>query len=108
MKGILLDNEFDVQIEPARDADGKIAGGLVIGDILAQNQAVILYAHKGELKETPALGAGISRMPLDHDALAWRTEIRQQLEYDGQIVEDVAIGKDGIITIKSEYRNGNI
>ena len=59
--GILLDPETsDLKINTARDARGLIAGGLEIGRTTYQNQAVILQAHKGEFKEYPLLGAGIS------------------------------------------------
>ena len=50
MKGITL-KDYEVVIQPHRGPDGKIISGLVIGDTLHQNQALILHLHKGELKE---------------------------------------------------------
>ena len=46
MIGIQL-TDYDVNIDVKRDGDGHIASGLVLGDILAQNQALILSMHKG-------------------------------------------------------------
>lgn len=71
-------------------------GTLQIGDILRQNQALILLLHKGELKERPAVGIGISDMLLDNDPIYWRTSIKKQLEMDGQKVDSVKIMLDGI------------
>lgn len=71
-------------------------GSIAIGDILRQNQALILTLHKGELKERPAVGVGISDMLLDHDPIYWRTAIKEQLEMDGQRVGGVKITKTGI------------
>lgn len=102
MNGIQLEQSFDIQIRVERDASGRIAGGLVVGDILAQNQALIINAHKGEFKESPIVGVGISDMLLDHDALAWRTEIREQLEIDGQTVDDVKVTTSEI-TVDAHY-----
>lgn len=77
-------------------------GTLELGDILRQNQALILILHKGELKERPAVGVGISDMLLDNDPIYWRTKIKEQLEMDGQKVGSVKIMRDGI-QIESTY-----
>ena len=95
MRGIQLTNyEPDIQVK--RGKDGKIANGFVVGDTLRQNQALILLLHKGELKEWPAVGCGISDMLLDNDPIYWRTIIREQLEMDGQKVKSVKITTTGI------------
>lgn len=74
-----------------------VSGGkLVVGDILRQNQALLLMLHKGELKERPAVGVGISDMLLDNDPIYWRTSIKEQLEMDGQRVGSVKITRTGI------------
>lgn len=87
MNGVQLIWNGDGQcLEPAVER-----GTLAIGDILHQNQALILSLHKGELKERPAVGVGISDMLLDHDPILWRTAIKEQLEMDGQRVESVRI-----------------
>lgn len=71
-------------------------GTLAVDDILRQNQALILALHKGELKERPAVGVGLSDMLLDHDPIYWRTAIKEQLEMDGQRVGSVKIAHTGI------------
>lgn len=102
MKGIQLDQTFDLSIRVKRDTSGRVTNGLVIDDTLAQNQALIISAHKGEFKESPVVGVGISDMLLDHDPLAWRTEIREQLEIDGQTVGNVKVTTSGI-TVDARY-----
>lgn len=101
MNGIQLTN-YDLVVNVTRDASGKIAGGLVIGDILRQNQALILLLHKGELKSDPSVGIGISDMLLDHNLQAWKKEIREQMELDGQKVDSVQIEVSGLV-IDSKY-----
>ena len=71
-------------------------GTLALGDTLRQNQALLLLLHKGELKERPAVGVGISDMLLDNDPIYWRTAIKEQLEMDGQRVSSVKITRTGI------------
>lgn len=93
MTGIQLDNSYDLDIR---------SGSLKVGDTTAQNQALIIGSHKGEFKEQPAVGVGISDMLLDHNPLAWRQEIREQLEIDGQEVNNVQITKTGV-TVDAHY-----
>lgn len=88
MIGLLLGQDYQPIIEH---------GGLALGEITPQNQAIILQLHPGELKENPAVGCGISDMLLDHDPLRWRQLIREQLELDGQIVQEIKITTMGII-----------
>lgn len=78
-------------------------GTFAIGPVLAQNQALILLLHKGESKEKPFTGVGISDMLLDHDPLLWRTEIKEQLALDNQTVTSVAITTKGI-KIEADYQ----
>lgn len=101
MNGIQLE-KFTPVVQVRRDANGKIVGGLVVGDILYQNQAIILSMQPGELKEFPEVGVGISDMLLDNNPLYWRGRIREQLEIDGQTVESIKITTKGI-EIKARY-----
>ena len=101
MIGIQL-TDYDVNIDVKRDGDGHIASGLVLGDILAQNQALILSMHKGDLKSDVSVGVGIDRMLLDNDRLGWEREIQEQLELDGQMVEAVEVTNKEI-KIKAQY-----
>lgn len=101
MNGIqMIDYDLDIQVR--YDVSGRILSGLTVGDILNQNQALILVFHKGDLKDDVSVGVGIDRMLLDHDRLTWSREIREQLEMDGQKVEDVKVD-DKSISIKASY-----
>ena len=101
MTGIQLTG-YDVDVQVQRDAAGLIDSGLVLGDILAQNQALILSMHKGDLKSDVSVGVGIDRMLLDSDRLGWKREIQEQLELDGQVVESVDVTLT-YINIKAKY-----
>lgn len=94
--------DYDLAIDVRRDNAGRISGGLVLGDILYQNQALILALHKGDLKSDVSVGVGIDRMLLDNERLTWTREIREQLELDGQKVDNVQI-TDKEIIIKAKY-----
>lgn len=105
--GILIDPQTgDLQLDTERDALGLIAQGLGIGDTTYQNQAIILQAVKGEFKEYPTLGVGISDMVNDHEATGWMREIALQLESDGMTVKEVDIDiTSGKLTIDAEYNS---
>lgn len=97
MTGIQLIENEEHGLEPI-----VVNGTLCLGDILRQNQALILTLHKGELKERPAVGVGIGDMLLDNDPIFWRTAIKEQLEMDGQKVKSVKITATDI-QIESTY-----
>lgn len=101
MTGIQL-IEYDLAFKVEKDRYGKIISGLQVGDILHQNQAVILAIDKGELKENPSIGVGLPNMLLEHDLTAIRSEIRQQLELDGQTVTSVQVTSK-TVTINAKY-----
>ena len=101
MNGIRT-QDFDIKIDIKKGLDGKITSGLEVGDILRQNQALILVMHKGELKENPSVGVGISDIINDHQLDKWRAEIREQLEMDGPKVNSVKLDNYGL-TIEAEY-----
>lgn len=101
MTGIQL-TDYDLAVDVRRDADGRISDGLVVGDILYQNQALILAFRKGDLKADVSVGVGIDRMLLDNERLTWQREIQEQLEMDGQQVASVEI-TDREIKINARY-----
>ena len=88
--------EYDLEVKVVKDSSGRIVSGLTVGDILHQNQALILLFHKGDLKDDVSVGVGIDRMMLDNDRLSWSREIREQLNMDGQKVKDVTISETTI------------
>ncbi len=95
-------------IELRYDGNGNVLepvvrnGSMAVGDTLRQNQALLLTLHKGELKERPSAGVGLSDMLLDNDPIYWRTEIKEQLEMDGQTVAKVRITEKGV-EIEASY-----
>lgn len=101
MTGIQL-TDYDLAVKVERDSSGKILNGMVVGDVLHQNQAVILSIRKGELKENPSVGVGLADMLLEHDLAAIQNEIRQQLEMDGQKVSMVRVTHQEVI-INAKY-----
>lgn len=94
--------DYDITVKVQRDRFGRIVSGLTVGDILHQNQAVILTTRKGELKENPSVGAGLPDMLMEHDLTAIRNEIRQQLEMDGQKVTSVRVTSSEVF-IEASY-----
>ena len=101
MKAIQL-KDYDIEVKVKRDSYGKIVSGMIIGDVLHQNQAIILSMRNGDLKENPSIGVGLSDLLLDHNMLSIRSEIRQQLELDGQTVNSVMVSKSSI-AIDAKY-----
>lgn len=94
----------DLQMAVQRDAAGLIAQGLEIGVTTFQNQALILQASKGEFKEYPTLGVGISDILGDNEATGWKREIALQLEADGMKVKAVDLDvKNNKLTIDAKY-----
>lgn len=93
--GIRLNGDYDVDIKPRRDAQGKIVSGMVAGEITYQNQAIILSARKGEIKEYPTLGVGLGDACNDEDTRQWKREIAEQIEGDGQRIERLIFDERG-------------
>lgn len=78
--------------------DIKIENGhIAIGETLPQNEFLLLVMNKGELKEDPMVGVGISDMINDNDILGWKRKIRDGLKADGMKVEQISISSDGRI-----------
>ncbi len=87
-KGILLNKDFGLAIQPVRNADGKITRGLLLGDTLDQEAVVVLKLHQGDLKEDSLLGVGLTkymRGKLDRSQIESRVRVhftRAGLDYD--------------------------
>ena len=95
--GIQLTKDFDLLISVARDANGLIVYGLVVGDVTAQNQAAILMAQKGELKEHPTVGIGLNDIINDDNTMYWENQIAEQLKNDGQHIRRLSLDENGLI-----------
>lgn len=102
-RGILLNSEtLDLQLDVERNALGQITQGIVCGNTLYQNQALILQSVKGEYKEYPILGVGISAMVCDDDLAGWKREIALQLEADTMRVDKVEITTQKLV-VNADY-----
>nr|DAR26217.1 MAG TPA: hypothetical protein [Caudoviricetes sp.] len=88
---------FGMQLDEMTN-DLKIENGhIAIGETLPQNEFLLLVMNKGELKEDPLVGVGISDMINDNDILGWKRKIRDGLKADGMKVEQISISSDGRI-----------
>lgn len=94
MTDILLDEEGDVLIEN---------GDFVFGEATNQNQELILVAHKGEFKESPELGVGISNALLSENLQDIINSIRRNFEYDGMKVKKLEIKPNGALSVDAYY-----
>lgn len=101
--GILLNDDYDLQVAPLRDANGQIVRGLLAGNTLYQAQALILICQPGEIKEMPVLGVGLNDIVLDTDYLPWRRRIRQHMELDGQQVSEVRFAPNKNLIVDAKY-----
>jgi len=104
-KGILLDDNFELQINVVRDSNGLITSGLFIGDVTQQNQKIILLAEKGEIKEAPTLGVGIASFLDDDSPSDLLREIRENLREDGQTVKSCGFNTSGKLVIDAGYES---
>lgn len=105
-KGILFGSESgDLLIQVRTDAlTGQIIGGVVIGDVVNQNQAQLLTIHPGEIKPDPLIGVGISDMVLDNgNMLHWRTKVRQAFEADGMKIKTLQFDTVEELYIDAKY-----
>lgn len=94
---------LDLKIGLKRDIDGKITQGLVVGDTLNQNQALILINQPGENKFNPQIGVGIADVLLSHDYLGYRHKIRNQYNLDGLKVRRLDLYNNKPLVIDAHY-----
>lgn len=94
---------IDLKIDVIRDENGLIIQGLVIGDTMNQNQAIIIISNPGEFKFNPTIGVAIGDLLLDDDYLRFRHRIREHLTKDGMKVKSVELSKDKPIKIEASY-----
>jgi hypothetical protein len=91
MKGILINENNDLDIQVKRDEKNMIVRGLVVGDSTLQNQKLLLMCNKGEIKEYPTLGVGITNYLESHDGNELAREIRKQFSADGMRINRINI-----------------
>ncbi len=93
----------DLKINPVRDEQGKIVSGVVIGNTLEQNKALILLAQPGDFKFNPTLAVGIEDLLLDDDLLAYRHKIRENFAKDGLKIKELDLYNINNINIDATY-----
>lgn len=97
--GILM----DAKVVVTRDSDNKIIQGLVVGNIMNQNQAIILIAGPGEFYSNPTLGVAIDDLTLDDDYLRYQNRILDNFEKDGLKVKTVELSETKPLKIEASY-----
>lgn len=107
--GIQLEDEnkehlMDLALNVIKDTSGQIVNGLMLGNTLEQNKALILIAHAGEFRLDPTLGVGISDMLLDSDYLEFRHKIRQHFAIDDLEVSKLDLYPNKPIVIEANYK----
>lgn len=78
--------------------DGRIA----MGDITEQNQRLLLSINKGEIKEAPLKGVGVSNFIEEGDPQRLIAEIRGEFRREGLTIEKLQI-KGNNIEISAHY-----
>lgn len=96
MNGILLTDNYELDVLVVRDSSGLITSGLKVGDITYQRTKMIVEAQKGEFKEFPTLGFGVQsylKMPLTVKQ-RFITELQKELKTDNIDAEVTVTGND--------------
>ncbi|WP_241657596.1 hypothetical protein [Flavobacterium cerinum] len=96
-------NVLDLKVNTVYDASGKIISGLVIGDTLEQNKALILIAHPGDFKHRPDIGVGLGDIQFSEDYLEYRHRIREHFAKDGLRVTELDLYENKPIRIIADY-----
>ena len=104
MKGILIGENHELQINPKRDANGLITQGLVIGDVTCQNQELIVLCEKGEIKSEPTKGVGIKTFLDDETPENLVRNIRTELSLEGMQVNKIGFDEKQNLVIDAEYK----
>lgn len=97
--GVLMDLKIDV----VKDAFGLITSGLVLGNTLQQNKALLLLIHPNDLKDNPTIGVGIEDLLLSSDLLEYRHKIREQFARDGLKITKLDLYSLDKINIEAHY-----
>jgi hypothetical protein len=113
MKGIaiqLVDNiddgeVLDIKITPIRDQDGKIISGLVVGNTLEQNKALILIGSQGDFKFRPDLGVSFEDILLGADLLEYRHKVTEHFRKDGLKITELDLYNTNNIKIIAVYES---
>ena len=94
MKDILLNNEYEVQVQN---------GDFLAGVSDNQHIALILATHAGEWKQYPLTGVGIDDVANDERFQYWENKIAAQLKADGLVVNRVRLSADSL-DVQARYK----
>lgn len=94
---------IDLKIDVQRNGDGLITRGLVVGDVMNQNQALIIMSNPGEFPFSPTLGVAINDLILDNDYLRMRHRIREHFAKDGLKVKKLEFSEGKPLVIDASY-----
>lgn len=87
MTGILVDENYDLQVSVKKNSNGLITQGLMLGNIDYQRCSFIIIAQKGEFKQIPSLGLGIDnylkKTISAQEKQRFITELKSELSSDG-------------------------
>lgn len=93
MKGVLLDENRDIQVKN---------GEVVIGDIANQNLEILVLSEKGEIREAPLRGVGIRRYVDDEDVATLLQAIRNEVAEEGMTLDKLGVD-NGKLEIIAHY-----
>lgn len=101
----LINGALEPEMQLTYDASGKIVGGWKLGNIQAQNEALILMSQPGEWKEHPTMGVGLGNALLSDvkDLSLFRREIRRCYKMDTLAIEKLDVYDIKSINIKARY-----
>ena len=95
VKDFILDDDMDLSIK---------GGDFEVGESSLQHQQALLLSEKGEYKQSPNTGVGItSYINGDNDADDLQTNIQKEFEADGIKISELKINAIDNITIKADY-----
>lgn len=100
-RGILLENDGDLQVRVLRDSSGLITHGLTVGESDYDHIRMIVESNQGDFKDYPVLGVGERYLKSVGRAAEMRADILTQLELDGYKA-DVQISSTGKLEIDIE------
>ncbi|WP_202110812.1 hypothetical protein [Flavobacterium hydrocarbonoxydans] len=106
----LIDNNdqgepMDLKINPVRDVTGKIIAGIVIGNILEQNKALIIIGSEGDLKFRPDIGVNFGDVLLNDNLLEYRHKINEHFDKDGLKISELDLYTLDNIKIVADYES---
>ncbi len=94
----------DILIEEVAGDVIAVEGDFVIGDSTRQHQVHLMLACEGEFKQNETTGIGAINFIDDEGPANFTRKTRQQFTLDGMDVEQLAMGADGKLNIKADYR----